>query len=54
MDKYHGVFVRIVLSNSDTIKGHIYGKDEKENLILRNGKLSKERYIFNLYLTFHV
>lgn len=38
MDKYHGVYVKIVLNNNDTVKGHIYGKDESGNLILRNGK----------------
>jgi small nuclear ribonucleoprotein (snRNP)-like protein len=50
MDKYHGVFVRIVLSNNDTVKGHIYGKDENDNLILRNGN-NKYISICNEFLT---
>jgi small nuclear ribonucleoprotein (snRNP)-like protein len=48
MDKYHGVYVKIVLSNNDTVKGHIYGKDESGNLILKNGKDNLNRQESNV------
>lgn len=39
MDKYLGVFVKIVLGNNDTVRGFIQGKDKQGNLLLKDCKL---------------
>ena len=38
MDRYQGVFVKIILHNQDTIKGYINGKDAQGHLLLKDGK----------------
>lgn len=45
MEKYLGVFVKIVLGNNDTVRGFIQGKDKQGNLLLKDCKL-----IYNLSL----
>ncbi|KAG2235683.1 hypothetical protein INT48_008559 [Thamnidium elegans] len=36
MDKYHGVYVQVMVVNDTIIKGNIHGKDESDNLVLKN------------------
>lgn len=38
MDKYQGVYVKIILNNGDTAKGYINGKDQQGNLVLKDSK----------------
>lgn len=37
MDKYHGVHVKVVLSNNDIVTGHIHGTDNNGNVLIKNG-----------------
>lgn len=46
MDKYFGVFVKIVLGNNDTVRGYIQGKDEQGNLLLKDCKCWLRGYVF--------